>query len=121
MNSGKKLYKKNLYSVFPYVSKVEKRFLNDFTKNIDDNASYESIVKDYGDPLSVAHAYYEDQEIDYLLSSLKKKRTTKLVFIFVFSFLLIISLIYGLYSHLAYLEVKNQKVTEITETLIIDE
>ncbi|WP_416328614.1 hypothetical protein [[Clostridium] innocuum] len=47
--AGKERYKREIAMLFPYMSKKEKMFLNNYMQNIED-AEYKDIVKEWGAP-----------------------------------------------------------------------
>ena len=59
--AGKERYKRESAMLFPYMSKKEKMFLNNYMQNIDD-AEYKDILKELGAPIPVVKSYIEAQD-----------------------------------------------------------
>lgn len=118
MKSGKGRYKKDIIALFPIFSKKEKYFLKDFMRNIEESA-YDEIVEEWGLPSAVVFSYIESQDIKFILKALKRKNMMKNLFKALVLTMFSIIIIYTIFLTNSYKLVKEQRPTEIKETLII--
>ena len=106
--------------LFPYMSKKEKMFLNNYMHNIED-AEYKDIVKEWGAPIAVVHSYIEAQDTEIIMKKLNRRKLLK-KFLSAVLFLLIATLaIYTYFLNKSYQAVRDTVPNEIKETLIIEE
>lgn len=118
--AGKERYKREIAMLFPYMSKKEKMFLNNYMQNIED-AEYKDIVKEWGAPIAVVHSYIEAQDIEIIMKKLNRRKLLK-KFLSAVLFLLIATLaIYTYFLNKSYQAVRDTVPNEIKETLIIEE
>ena len=74
--AGKERYKREIAMLFPYMSKKEKMFLNNYMQNIED-AEYKDIVKEWGAPIAVVHSYIEAQDTEIIMKKLNRRKLLK--------------------------------------------
>ena len=74
--AGKERYKREIAMLFPYMSKKEKMFLNNYIQNIED-AEYKDIVKEWGAPIAVVHSYIEAQDTEIIMKKLNRRKLLK--------------------------------------------
>ena len=118
--AGKERYKREIAMLFPYMSKKEKMFLNNYMHNIED-AEYKDIVKEWGAPIAVVHSYIEAQDTEIIMKKLNRRKLLK-KFLSAVLFLLIATLaIYTYFLNKSYQAVRDTVSNEIKETLIIEE
>lgn len=119
MKSGKERYKQEISCLFPYVAKEEKSFLNEFMSNIEE-MSYDEIIEEWGSPVSVVHAYLEEQDTSKIINELTRRRTIKWVITAIAVSVITITLIYCIFLYRSYEDVKKTLPNEVNETLVIE-
>ena len=116
MNQKNK-YIKDCKKLFPFYTKKEKEFLDKLASTIESSsdASYDTLIEQYGSPKDIMLAYFQDCDDDYVIKQSNIKQTIKKV-----SVCLITVLIIGI-SILAYFE--HQTVQEFRERdyIVIEE
>lgn len=118
--AGKERYKREIAMLFPYMSKKEKMFLNNYMQNIED-AEYKDIVKEWGAPIAVVHSYIEAQDTEIIMKKLNRRKLLK-TFLSAVLFLMNATLaIYTYFLNKSYQAVRDTVPNEIKETLIIEE
>ena len=118
--AGKERYKREIAMLFPYMSKKEKMFLNNYMQNIED-AEYKDIVKEWGAPIAVVHSYIEAQDTEIIMKKLNRRKLLK-TFLSAVLFLMTATLaIYTYFLNKSYQAVRDTIPNEIKETLIIED
>lgn len=94
MNKYIKKYLKNCRKLFPFYGKKERIFLSRLEETMkgdeEDDLSYESLIKRFGQPTLIISSYYEQEDCDYLIKKANIYKILKgcvflaIVFIFIF-------------------------------------
>ncbi|MCR0315268.1 DUF6120 family protein [[Clostridium] innocuum] len=120
MKSGKERYRQEVRYLLPFIGREEKSFLDNFMCNIED-VSYNEIVEEWGTPISVVHAYLEEQDTGKLINELTRRRTIKWVLAAIAISVMVITLIYCIFLYKSYEDVKKTMPDEVSETLVVEE
>ncbi len=90
MNQDTKRYIKNCKLLFPIYDVREKRYLEEITRYIGDDLTYDEIVEQFGTPLEIMLAYLNEQNDEYFIFRAKYYRNTvKFIWIAIFLALLL--------------------------------
>lgn len=82
-NTWVRQYKKNILSIMPLKSKIEKEYVDEYISSVNEfctefpNADYDDIVENFGEPKNVVVAYLKECDENYLLKNINFRNIIK--------------------------------------------
>ncbi len=119
---NKNLYIKNVISLFPIHSKKEREYLKKLKRNINEfdedypHSSYDEFVEKFGTPKDIFINYINNQNEEYLIKKIKRKKIMNIVCICILSFIIIIEFSQAISAYESYQESVEERGDNIEIT-----
>lgn len=119
-------YFKNIKTLLPIKGNSEKKYLNGFKQNLSEfsdeypEASYQDIIREFGEPKDVVVSYLNNCEENYLIKKLRLRSIVSRVLIVLTIIALCLALWYSYLFYIGYHESKEQRIDNC-ESIITEE
>ena len=109
-------YIKRVKALFPYVSKAEKKYLDNLRLNAEDYCVNENILSlaelenGFGKPENIVHEYISSVEIDELIKRLNSRKLIKRIVFCVLILAVAVSTFFAIYTYKEYKIVEESAI-----------
>lgn len=124
-NTWVRQYKKNILSIMPLKSKIEKKYVNEYISSVNEfctefpNANYDDIVENFGEPRNVVVAYLKECDENYLLKNINFRNIIKKTMSSIVIIILCIALVATYLLYKGYNDAKDSYISR--EEVFIEE